>query len=130
MLVDDGQIIVLGGLISDDVQAGTQAVPVLGDIPILGYLFRYDTRRREKINLMIFLRPVVLRDAPAGASLTGNRYDIIRGIQGTVQVPDRPPLPSMPGPKLPAELPPLMPGQPALPLRAPQAPQPEQPPPQ
>jgi len=130
VLVDDGQMIVLGGLISDDVQTGTQSVPVLGEIPILGYLFRYDTRKREKVNLMIFLRPVVLRDAPAGASLTGNRYDIIRGIQGGVQTPDRPPLPSMPGPKLPPELPPLLPGQPALPLRAPQAPPPEQPPPQ
>jgi general secretion pathway protein D len=122
VLVDDGQIIVLGGLISDDVQTGTQSVPGLGEIPVLGYLFRYDTRKREKVNLMIFLRPVVLRDAPADASLTGNRYDIIRGIQGAVQTPDRPPLPSMPAPKLPAELPPLMPGQPALPLRAPQAP--------
>jgi general secretion pathway protein D len=130
VLVDDGQMIVLGGLISDDVQTGTQSVPVLGEIPILGYLFRYDTRKREKVNLMIFLRPVVLRDAPAGASLTGNRYDIIRGIQGGVQAPDRPPLPSMPGPRLPPELPPLMPGQPTLPLRAPQAPPPGQPPPQ
>jgi len=128
VLVDDGQMIVLGGLISDDVQTGTQSVPVLGEIPILGYLFRYDTRKREKVNLMIFLRPVVLRDAPAGASLTGNRYDIIRGIQGTVQTPDRPPLPSMPAPKLPAELPPLMPGQSAQPQRAQQAPPPEQPP--
>lgn len=119
VLVDDGQIIVLGGLISDDVQTGTQSVPGLGEIPILGYLFRYDTRKREKVNLMIFLRPVVLRDAAAGASLTGNRYDIIRGIQGAVQTPDRPPLPSMPAPKLPTELPPLMPGGPAVPLRAP-----------
>jgi general secretion pathway protein D len=140
VLVDDGQIIVLGGLISDDVQTGRQSVPVLGDIPVLGYLFRYDTRRREKVNLMIFLRPVVLRDVPSSASLTGNRYDIIRGIQGTVQAPDHPPLPSMPGPKLPAELPPLLPGYPALPQRAPtptppppapgSAAQPEQPPPQ
>lgn len=129
VLVDDGQIIVLGGLISDDVQTGRQSVPVLGDIPGLGYLFRYDTRKREKVNLMIFLRPVVLRDAPAGAALTGNRYDIIRGYQGTVQAPDHPPLPSMPGPKLPAELPPLMPGQAVLPQRAPQAPPPAQAPP-
>jgi general secretion pathway protein D len=101
VLVDDGQIIVLGGLISDDVQTGKQAVPVLGDIPVLGTLFRYDTRRREKVNLMIFLRPVVLRDATNSAALTGNRYDVIRGIQGTVLAPDRPPLPPMPGPRLP-----------------------------
>jgi general secretion pathway protein D len=118
VLVDDGQIIVLGGLISDDVQTGKQAVPVLGDIPGLGYLFRYDNRRREKINLMIFLRPVVLRDVPTAASLTGNRYDVIRGIQGSVQATEHPPLPSMPGPTLPDELPPLVPGQPLQPQRA------------
>jgi general secretion pathway protein D len=105
VLVDDGEIIVLGGLISDDVQTGKQAVPVLGDIPVLGTIFRYDTRRREKVNLMIFLRPVVLRDATTSAALTGSRYDVIRGIQGTVQAPDRPPLPAMPGPKLPAKPP-------------------------
>jgi general secretion pathway protein D len=119
VLVDDGQIIVLGGLISDDTQTGKQAVPGLGDIPVIGGLFRYDTRKREKVNLMIFLRPVVLRDAMTGASLTGNRYDIIRGIQGTVQTPDYPPLPSMPGSRLPSELPPLVPGQPVMPQRAP-----------
>src|SRR3990172_4584994 len=99
VLVDDGQIIVLGGLISDDVQTGKQAVPVLGT------LFRYDTRRREKVNLMIFLRPVVLRDATTSAALTGNRYDVIRGIQGTVLAPDRPPLPPMRGPQLPGKPP-------------------------
>ncbi len=101
VLVDDGQIIVLGGLISDDVQTGKQAVPVLGDIPVLGTLFRYDTRRREKVNLMIFLRPVVLRDETTSAALTGNRYEVIRGIQGTVLAPDRPPLPPMRGPYIP-----------------------------
>jgi general secretion pathway protein D len=100
VLVDDGQIIVLGGLISEDVQTGRQAVPGLGDIPVLGTLFRYDTRKREKVNLMIFLRPVVLRDEATSAALTGNRYDIIRGIQGPVLAPDRLPLPSMPGPRL------------------------------
>ena len=67
MLVDDGQLIVLGGLISDDVQTGTQAVPGLGRLPVLGALFRYDTRKREKVNLMVFLRPVVVRDAPLTA---------------------------------------------------------------
>lgn len=122
VLVDDGQIIVLGGLISDDVQTGKQEVPVLGQIPLLGSLFRYDTRRREKINLMIFLRPVVLRDAAAAATLTGDRYDTIRGIQAGSQAPDRFPLPSMPGPQLPPQLPALMPGQPAMPQRAPAAP--------
>jgi general secretion pathway protein D len=117
VLVDDGQIIVLGGLISEDVQSGKQAVPVLGDIPVLGSLFRYDSRRREKVNLMIFLRPVVLRDATTAAQLTGDRYDVIRGIQGNVQIPDRPPLPSLRGPLLPDQVPPLLPGQPMQPQR-------------
>jgi general secretion pathway protein D len=123
VVVDDGQIIVLGGLISDDVQTGKEAVPVLGDIPILGTLFRYDTRRREKINLMVFLRPVVLRDTNTTATLTGDRYDYIRGMQSALQPPDRIPLPSMRSNQLPEQLAPLVPGQPAVPPRpAPAAP--------
>ena len=118
VLVDDGQMIVLGGLISDDVQTGTQSVPGLGQIPVLGALFRYDTRKREKINLMVFLRPVVVRDTAVTAGLTTDRYDIIRGAQGRAQVPDRFPLPAMPAPQLPDQLPPLAPGQQALPQRA------------
>jgi len=117
VVVDDGQIIVLGGLISDDVQTGKEAVPVLGDIPVLGTLFRYDTRRREKINLMVFLRPVVLRDETMTATLTGNRYDYIRGTQSALQPPDRIPLPSMRDNQLPESLPPRLPGQPAVPSR-------------
>ena len=118
VLVDDGQMIVLGGLISDDVQTGTQSVPGLGRIPVLGALFRYDTRKREKINLMVFLRPVVVRDAPMTAGLTADRYDIIRGIQGRAQPPDQFPLPAMHGPQLPDQLPPLAPGRETLPQRA------------
>jgi general secretion pathway protein D len=121
VLVDDGQIIVLGGLISDDVQTSTQQVPILGSIPLLGALFRYDSRKREKISLMIFLRPVVLRDATQTANLTGDRYDTIRGIQSGSQVQDRFPLPSMPGPQIPSQLPPLMPGQPPVPRPVPAA---------
>jgi general secretion pathway protein D len=117
VVVDDGQIVVLGGLISDDVQTGKEAVPVLGDIPVLGTLFRYDTRRREKINLMVFLRPIVLRDDTMTATLTGNRYDYIRGTQNALQPPDRIPLPNMRDNQLPEALPPLLPGQPAVPPR-------------
>jgi general secretion pathway protein D len=117
VVIDDGQIVVLGGLISDDVQTGKEAVPVLGDIPVLGTLFRYDTRRREKINLMVFLRPVVLRDDTMTATLTGNRYDYIRGVQSALQPPDRIPLPSMRDNQLPQALPPLLPGQPPVPAR-------------
>jgi general secretion pathway protein D len=121
ILVDDGQMIVLGGLISEDVQTGTQSVPGLGQIPVLGALFRYDTRKREKINLMVFLRPVVVRDAPLTAGLTADRYEAMRGIQGGYQAPDRFPLPAMHGPQLPDQLPPLAPGQQSLPQRAPPA---------
>jgi general secretion pathway protein D len=114
-LVDDGQIIVLGGLISDDVQTNKQAVPGLGDIPVLGLLFRYDTRQRMKTNLMVFLRPVVLRDAPTSAGLTADRYDFIRNMQGAQQIPNQIPLPPMSAPQLPTQLAPLAPGQPAVP---------------
>ena len=62
VLVDDGQIVVLGGLIQDDQQAGIDKVPLLGDIPWIGSLFKYETRNRKRTNLMVFLRPVVLRD--------------------------------------------------------------------
>ena len=127
MLLDDGQMVVLGGLISDDVQTGVQSVPVLGQLPVLGALFRYDTRKREKVNLMIFLRPVVVRDAPTSAGLTTDRYDIIRGIQGAIQAPDRPPLPPMHGPELPAQVAPLAPGYAPLPYRPPAAPAPAAP---
>ena len=57
VLVDDGQIIVLGGLIQDDVRDGLDKVPGLGDIPLLGSLFKYETRKHVKTNLMVFLRP-------------------------------------------------------------------------
>ena len=117
VLVDDGQIIVLGGLISDDVETSNQSVPILSKIPLLGALFRYDTRTRTKTNLMVFLRPVVIRDAATAASLTGNRYDIMRGVQAGGQLPDRFGLPSMPGPLLPDQLPPLMPGGQPMPMR-------------
>jgi general secretion pathway protein D len=123
VLVDDGQVIVLGGLISDDTQTQTQGVPVLSRIPGLGALFRYDTRRREKVNLMIFLRPLVIRDASTAAGLTGNRYDLIRGVQGRTQPEDRLFLPQMRGAELPEQLPPLAPGQ------APTPPRPARPPP-
>ncbi|MEO7404098.1 MAG: type II secretion system secretin GspD, partial [Burkholderiales bacterium] len=62
VIVDDGQIVVLGGLISDDVQNTAQGVPGLSKIPFIGGLFRYEQRQRQKTNLMVFLRPFVIRD--------------------------------------------------------------------
>jgi general secretion pathway protein D len=81
VLVDDGQTVVIGGLISDDTKNGESKVPLLGDIPVLGNLFKYQTRNRDKTNLMVFLRPVVLRDGKSAAALSGSRYDYIRGEQ-------------------------------------------------
>jgi len=87
VLIDSGQIVVLGGLIQDDQQAAQDKVPFLGDIPYLGALFRYESRNRKRTNLMIFLRPVVLKDEKAAASLTADRYEYIRGIQEGVKLP-------------------------------------------
>lgn len=81
VLVDDGQIIVLGGLLEDTMSGGTSSVPLLGDIPILGNLFRYDTRSRKKTNLMVFLRPHIVRNALDGASVTLDRYNYMRSAQ-------------------------------------------------
>ena len=101
VLVDDGQIIVLGGLVQDNVQSTQDKVPLLGDIPILGNLFRYESRTRTKTNLMVFLRPVVLRDAQASASLTGDRYEYIRNEQFKTQAGSNFLLPDLTAPTLP-----------------------------
>ena len=81
VLVEDGSIIVLGGLLQDKYQGDVQKVPYLGDIPGIGALFRSDTRSRKKTNLMVFLRPVVVRDANASQQLSMDRYDLMRGVQ-------------------------------------------------
>lgn len=80
VLVDDGQIVVLGGLIDDTQRDGVEKVPVLGDIPILGNLFKYQTRERRKRNLMVFLRPTVLRTPQHSTIVTTDRYDYIRNV--------------------------------------------------
>ncbi len=105
VLVDDGQIIVLGGLIEERVEGGEQKVPGLGDVPVVGQLFRYDNRRRVKTNLLVFLRPVVLRDANAAYNVTADRYDYIRQLQGDSRLPNRFGLPDV----RPGELPPMTP---------------------
>ena len=87
VLVDSGEIVVLGGLIQDDQQASIDKVPFLGDIPYLGALFKYESRNRKRTNLMVFLRPVVLKDGKAAASITADRYEYIRNLQGEVPLP-------------------------------------------
>ena len=81
VIVDDGQMFVIGGLIADNYSDSSDGVPFLKDIPFLGQLFRYDTKTREKNNLMVFLRPYVIKDAKAGEELTANRMGYIQGQQ-------------------------------------------------
>ena len=101
VLVDDGQIIVLGGLISDLTDGGVEKVPLLGDIPLIGYLFKYEKRKRVKTNLMVFLRPYVLRDANSATALTNDRYDFIRKNQAAFPMERNLFLPDMPVGTLP-----------------------------
>ncbi len=101
VLVDDGQTLVLGGLIQDDVRKTEYKVPLLGDIPILGWLFRYETRNSSKTNLMVFIKPTILRSASASNGLTQDRYEYIRNQQGLTKVPWNLVLPNMEAPVSP-----------------------------
>jgi general secretion pathway protein D len=110
-VVDDGEIIVLGGLVQDSYTTGAEKVPLLGDIPILGQLFRYDTRQRSKTNLFVFLRPMILRDGASYKAMTTDRYMYIVGQQRTLGKAGKPTAPDGDAP----ELPPLQPDN-ALPV--------------
>ncbi|MGV3743349.1 MAG: type II secretion system secretin GspD [Burkholderiaceae bacterium] len=101
VLVDDGQIIVLGGLIDDNSQDGVEKVPGLGDIPVLGNLFKYKTRGRQKTNLMIFLRPTVIRSNEQSVNVASDRYNYIRNAQITSQPEETMVLPNLGGSVLP-----------------------------
>lgn len=81
ILAEDGQVIVLGGLIQDDVTRTDSKVPLLGDIPWLGALFRSTQESHIKRNLMVFLRPTVVRDRAGLAALSGKKYSDIRVIE-------------------------------------------------
>jgi general secretion pathway protein D len=101
VLVDDGSIIVLGGLLSDEYAGAASQVPLFGDIPVLGWLFKSESRQRTKKNLMVFLRPVVMRDAAASDALSNNRYQQMMGMQQTAQPGFNPILGSGNAPVLP-----------------------------
>jgi general secretion pathway protein D len=101
VLVDDGAIVVLGGLVQDDVRNTVEKVPVLGDIPFLGQLFRYETRRQQKTNLMVFLRPFVVRDDSAMRSVTLDRYERMQRMEEGTKPPPHPVLPELEAPRLP-----------------------------
>jgi len=81
VLVDDGRILVLGGLISDELLETEHRVPILGSIPLLGWLFRYNSSSRSRKNLMVFLRPVIIRDNRRSDTITFDKYDYLRRLQ-------------------------------------------------
>ncbi len=103
VLADNGEIIVLGGLMQDSYTASNSKVPLLGDIPWIGQLFRSETKTRSKTNLLVFLRPVIINDRATAQAVTANRYDYIQGVQGAyrsdnnvIKDKDDPVVPPMP----------------------------------
>ena len=109
VVVDDGKIIVLGGLIEDSYSIDRESIPVLEKIPYVGALFRNLSRTRKRTNLLVFLRPVIMRDTATAGALTLDRYDYIRANQRQVQQDAPETLPGEAGVALPAN--------PAAPLR-------------
>jgi general secretion pathway protein D len=85
VLVEDGAIIVLGGLLQDEYSGNEDKVPGLGDVPVFGNLFKSESRSRKKTNLMVFLRPVVVRDGASTNALSMDRYDLMRTTQQQTQ---------------------------------------------
>ncbi|WP_431107941.1 type II secretion system secretin GspD [Variovorax paradoxus] len=109
VLVEDGGLVMLGGLLSDDYGNTVEKVPLAGDIPVLGNLFKNEIRTRNKSNLMMFLRPAVMRDGASTEAFAYDRYDEIRGMQQRTQpntdnimlrgVDSAPVLPEAPAPR-------------------------------
>ena len=85
VLVADGSIVVLGGLLQDEYSGNEEKVPGLASIPLLGNLFKSEARSRKKSNLMVFLRPVVVRDAISTEAFSTDRYELMRGAQQQAQ---------------------------------------------
>ncbi|MGE0099245.1 MAG: type II secretion system secretin GspD [Hydrogenophaga sp.] len=136
VLVDDGAIVVLGGLLQDEYAGNQDKVPGLGDVPLLGNLFRSETRSRRKTNLMVFLRPVVMRDARETSNLALDRYELMRSVQkdsqpvrsGVLGVNEAPVMPPQAPPTSP--VPPLGSAPPVRSLADPNTTPPVIPPPQ
>ncbi len=82
---DDGQITVIGGLLDDAERRTIEKIPLLGDIPVLGNLFRSKARSRTKTNLMVFIRPTILRTPADSRRVTEQRYGYLRSVQGYAQ---------------------------------------------
>jgi len=78
VIVEDGKMVVLGGLIDEDLQQTVQKVPGLGDLPIIGGLFRSQSTKKVKRNLMVFLHPIIIRDAANDSLISSNKYSYMR----------------------------------------------------
>ena len=111
VVVDDGEILVLGGLIQDEFTNTNSKVPLLGDIPYVGALFRSESRTRKRTNLMVFLRPTVMRDADSANRFSIDRYEQLRGAQRNAQPVPSSLIPINEGPVLP---PMRAPGEPEM----------------
>lgn len=81
VMADDGATVILGGLIDEDVQESVQKVPLLGDIPLLGHLFKSTSNTKRKRNLMVFLRPTIVRDGKLMNDLSKEKYNFIRALE-------------------------------------------------
>ncbi len=81
VLADNGEILVLGGLISEEIQESVNKVPILGDIPLIGRLFQSSATSVQRRNLMIFLRPTILRDSITTKDLSEEKYNLIKAKQ-------------------------------------------------
>jgi general secretion pathway protein D len=81
LTVGDGQLLAIGGLLNDDERRTIERIPLLSDIPLIGELFKSRSRSRSKTNLMVFIRPTILRSRQDGDRLTARRYDYVRDMQ-------------------------------------------------
>lgn len=108
VIVEDGGTLVLGGLMQDDLRETQQRIPLLGSLPLIGQLFRVDSTTKNKTNLMVFIKPTIIRDHAQAAFETDAKYNFVRNQQ-LAQNPDKVAL--MPGEKRPL-LPPLAPAEP------------------
>jgi general secretion pathway protein D len=136
VLVEDGNLVVLSGLIEDRSTVSQEKVPVLGDIPLIGWLFRYENRERRRTNTMVFLRPIIVRDESTSTAMAVERYEYMRTQMANLQVPDTKyvfrdlnvaPLPAVPtpdSPQQPAVAPPPAAEPPISPIAPPPAPPP------
>ncbi|GGW90720.1 type II secretion system secretin GspD [Alteromonas halophila] len=102
VIVDDGGTIVLGGLIDEDVQESVSKVPLLGDIPILGHLFKSTSTSKRKTNLMVFIRPTIVRDGATMNEISHRKYNYIRALQLKRMQQGVPLMPNTEGPSMPA----------------------------